>query len=108
MPEEEVGILFVDVHHDDKVLDKIKELYPIVYSKSIVPKSKLLGKEFAKGIMAKVVKKIPISWANFGHETNTNQQGKWQSKLDTLIANKALILGMDVVEVKRELKHMIL
>jgi hypothetical protein len=28
--------------------------------------------------------------------------------LDTLIANKALILGMDVVEVKRELKHMIL
>ncbi|CAK9189580.1 unnamed protein product [Sphagnum troendelagicum] len=54
--------------------------------------------------MAKVVKKIPISWPNFGHETNTNQQGKWQSQLDTLIAKKASILGMDVVEVYRELK----
>ncbi len=62
---------FADVH-DEKVLDKVKELYPIVYGKSIVPKSKLLGKEFTKSIMAKVVKKI--------------------------------LVGKDVVEVKKELK----
>jgi len=37
----------------------LKSLYPIVYGKSIVPKSKLLRKEFAKGIVVKVVKKIP-------------------------------------------------
>jgi hypothetical protein len=47
---------FVDVQ-DEKVLDRVKELYPIVDGKSIVPKSKLLGKEFAKSIMAKVVKR---------------------------------------------------
>lgn len=61
------GYSFVDVH-DDKVLDKIKELYPIMYGKSNVPKSKLLGKEFAKGIVVEVVKGKTISWASFGHE----------------------------------------
>jgi hypothetical protein len=90
--------------HDDKVLDRIKELYPIMYGKSSVPKSKLLGKEFAKGIVAEMVKGILVNWANFGHETNTNQQGKWQSKLDTLIANEALVFGLNMWEVKKELK----
>lgn len=66
---------FVNVH-DDKVLDIIKKLYPIIYGKSITPKSKLLGKEFAKGIVTKVVKGILVSWSSFGHETNINQQGK--------------------------------
>ncbi len=68
------GYSFVDVH-DDKELNRIKELYPIVYGKSIVPKTKLLGKEFAKGIVVKVVEKILVNWANCGHETNTNHQG---------------------------------
>jgi hypothetical protein len=43
------------------VLNRINELYPIVYGKSTVPKTKLLGKEFAKEIVAEVVKKIPIT-----------------------------------------------
>jgi hypothetical protein len=93
----------VDVH-DDKVLDRIRELYLVVYGKPTMPKSKLLGKEFAKGIAAKVVKGILFSWASFGHETNTNQQRKWQSKLDILIAKKASLLGTNVVQVKKELK----
>jgi hypothetical protein len=54
----------------------IKKLYPIVYGKSTTSKSKLLGKEFAKGTVTKVVKGILVSWASFGHETNINQQGK--------------------------------
>jgi hypothetical protein len=87
---------FVNVH-DDKVLDRIRELYPMEYGKPIVPKSKLLGKEFTKGIVAKVVQGMSINWANFGHETNINQGRKWQSKLDTLIAKKASLLGTYVV-----------
>jgi hypothetical protein len=81
------------------------ELYPIVYGKSFVPKSKLLGKEFTKGIVAKVVKGILVSWANFGHETKINQQGKWQSKLNILIAKKASLLGLNMCmwEVKTKL-----
>ncbi len=51
------GYSFANVH-DDKVLDRIKELYPIVYGKSIVSKSKLLRKEFAKEIMVEV----PLLW----------------------------------------------
>jgi hypothetical protein len=90
------------------VLDRIKKIYPIVYGKSIIPKFKLLRKEFAKGNVVEVVKKILVNWASFGHETSTNQHEKWQSKLDTLIVRKASILGMDVVEVKRELKVMTL
>jgi len=72
---------FADVH-DEKVLDRVKELYPIVYGKLIVPKFKLLW-EFAKGIMAKLVKKILVIWVSFSHEININQQGKL--KLDILI-----------------------
>jgi hypothetical protein len=64
-----------------------------VYGKSSIPKFKLLGKEFTKGIVAKVVKGISVSWTNFGHETNTNQQGKWQSKLDIFITKKASLLA---------------
>jgi hypothetical protein len=47
------GYSFANVH-DDKVLDRIKGLYPIVYGKSIVSKFKLLGKEFAMEIVVKV------------------------------------------------------
>jgi hypothetical protein len=48
------GYSFASIH-DDKVLDRIKELYPIImYGKSTVSKSKLLGKEFAKGIVVEV------------------------------------------------------
>ncbi len=97
------GYSFANVH-DDKVLDGIRELYLMVYGKPTMPKSKLLGKEFAKGIVVKVVKGISYSWASFGHEANTNQRGKWQSKLDTLNANKASLLGTDVVQVTKELK----
>ncbi len=94
------GYSFADVH-DDNVLDRIKELYPIVYGKYTIPKSKLLGKEFAKGIMANVMKGISVNRASFGHETyNTNQWGKWKSKLDIFIAKKTSLLGTNVVEVK--------
>jgi hypothetical protein len=57
---------------DQKVLDRIKEIYPIVYDKENVPKSKLIGKEFTKGRVAEIVKGKKVSWARFAHETNAN------------------------------------
>jgi hypothetical protein len=53
--------------------------------------------------MVEMVKKVVVNCANFGHETNTNHKGKWESKLDTLITKKASP-KMDVVEVNKELK----
>ncbi len=46
---------FVDCR-DLLVLDKIKYIYPIIYGKDDVPKSKLVGKEFPRGIILEVVK----------------------------------------------------
>jgi hypothetical protein len=53
------GYSFADVH-EDKVLYRIKELYPIVYGKSIVQKFKVLGKELQKGIVAKWWRKYQL------------------------------------------------
>jgi hypothetical protein len=54
------GFSFVDCH-DDKSLDRIKKIYPIIYGKDYVPKSKLIGKEFTKGIVVEVVKGRKVS-----------------------------------------------
>jgi hypothetical protein len=43
------GYSFADIH-DIMIMDKIWYLYPIIYGKENLPKSKLIGKEFAKGI----------------------------------------------------------
>jgi len=60
-------------------VDRIKEIYPIVYGKTKLPKSKLIGKEFAKGIVVEIMKGKKVSWVGFCHETNTNQRSKWLS-----------------------------
>jgi hypothetical protein len=46
---------FVDFH-DLIVLNKIRYIYPIIYGKDDVPKSKLIGKEFPRAIILEVVK----------------------------------------------------
>ncbi len=97
------GYSFVDVH-DSKIMDKIWYLYPIIYGKEDLPKSKLIGKEFAKGIVVDVVKGMAISWASFGRETNTNQRGKWHSRVDTLVTKKAMMLCQTVIQVKKDVK----
>jgi len=56
-----------------KMLNRIKEIYLVIYVKENVPKSKLIGKEFARGIVAKIVKGKKVSWVGFAHETNANQ-----------------------------------
>jgi len=42
-------------------VDRIKEFYPIVYDKTNLPKSKLIGKEFARGIVVEMVKGKKVS-----------------------------------------------
>jgi hypothetical protein len=46
---------FVDCH-DLIILYKITYIYPIIYGKDDVPKSKLISKEFPRGIILEVVK----------------------------------------------------
>lgn len=79
---------------------RIKEIYPIVYGKTNLPKSKLTGKELAKGIVVEMVKGKKVSWAGFGHETNTNQRSKWVSWMEKYIENKAILLGKTIVKMK--------
>jgi hypothetical protein len=43
------------------VVDRIKEFYPIVYDKTNLPKSKLIGKEFVRGIVVEMVKGKKVS-----------------------------------------------
>jgi len=89
------GYSFVDCHHVQMV-DRIKEIYPIVYSKTNLSRSKLIGKEFARGIVVEIVKGKKVNWAGFGHETNTNQRSKWLSWMEKCIEKKAILLGKTV------------
>ncbi len=75
------------------MLDRIKEIYPIIYNKEDVPKSKLIAKDFVKGIVAKIVKGKRVSWARFIHETNANQWSKWSSWMEKCVEKKVALLG---------------
>jgi hypothetical protein len=56
------GYSFVDCHNGD-VLDRIKEAYLIIHGKDDAPKSKLIRKEFARKVVAEVVKrKGELGW----------------------------------------------
>jgi hypothetical protein len=37
--------------HNVQVVDRIKEIYPILYGKTNLPKSKVIGKKFARWII---------------------------------------------------------
>jgi hypothetical protein len=45
-----------------------------------------------------MVKGKKISWARFGHETNTNQRSKWVSWMEKCIENKAILLGKTIAK----------
>ncbi len=93
---------FVD-YHDLLVLDKIRYIYPIIYGKDDVPKSKLIGKEFPRGIILEVVKGKLVSQVGFGHEINANQQSKWLSWMEKCLEKKGSLLGpKNVTQLKIE------
>jgi hypothetical protein len=84
------------------VLDRIKEIYLVVYNKEDVPKSKLISKEFSKGIVVDIVKGKKVSWARFAHETHPNQQSKWSSRMEKCVEKKVALMGKIVSKVKIE------
>ncbi len=73
------------------MVDRIKEIYPIVYGKIDVLRSKLIGKEFARGIVVEIVKGKRVNWARFYDETNTNQRSKWLSWMEKCIEKKDVL-----------------
>jgi hypothetical protein len=77
-------------------VDRIKEIYPIAYGKKNLPKSKLIGKEFAKWNVVEMVKGKKVNWARFHHETNTNQWSKWLSWMEKCIEKKIVLLGKTI------------
>ncbi len=68
------GYSFANVHND-KVLYRIEELYPLYMENLFSQSLNYWGRISQKAIVAKAVKGISISWANFGHETKTPTSG---------------------------------
>lgn len=95
------GFLFADVK-DPKIKSAIARLYPIVYQKPYVVKTKLIGKEFAIGIVAEVVKGLDVDWASYAHDTNRNQRSSWQKKMRGQLEMKAALTKRDFTELLEE------
>ena len=95
------GFWFGDVK-DTKVKSAIARLYPIVYQKPSLIKTKLIGKEFAIGIVADVVKGLDVDWASFAHITNRNQRSAWQKKMKAALELKASLTDRNFSEVLEE------
>jgi len=97
------GFSFVDCYNF-QVVARIKEMYFIVYGKNEVLKSKLIGKDFVKGIIIEVMKGRKVSWDGFGHETHTNERSKWLSWMEKCIEKKANLVGKIVAQVETKLR----
>jgi hypothetical protein len=95
------GFWFGDVK-DSKVKSAIARLYPIVYQKPSLIKTKLIGKEFAIGIVADVVKGLDVDWASFAHITNRNQRSAWQKKMKAALEMKASLTERNFNEILEE------
>jgi len=95
------GYSFADCHNAQAV-DRIKERYPFVYGKTNMFRNKLIGKEFARGIVVEIVKGKKVSWSRFNNETNTNQRSTWLSWMEKCIEKKVVLLGKTITKVKLE------
>ena len=65
---------------DQKVVARIDEIFPLVYLRDL-PRSKVIAKQFARGIVMEVKKKKLVSWAEFAAASNKNQRSKWLKKV---------------------------
>lgn len=96
------GYSFVECYNF-QIVERIKEIYIIVYGNNEVPRSKLIRKEFARDIVVEIVKGQKVSWVGFGHEINTNQQSKWLSWIEKCIEKKENLVGKTIAQVKTKL-----
>lgn len=95
------GFFFGDCK-DSELRSAIQKTYSIVYQHPFAPKNKLIGKEFAIGIVADVVKKLDVSWAAFACATNNNQRSAWKKKMTTALRSKAALTNQTFEEVASE------
>lgn len=95
------GFFFGDCKNAD-VKSEINRIYSIVYQHEHGPKNKLIGKDFAIGIVADVVKKLDVSWAAFAAQSNNNQRSAWKKKMTTALQAKARLTQKSFEEVAAE------
>ena len=95
------GFFFGDCKNVD-VKSAINRIYPVVYQHPHGPKNKLIGNDFAIGIVADVVKKLDVSWAAFALQTNCNQRSAWKKKMVTTLQTKASLIDQTFEEVAAE------
>lgn len=57
---------------DEVVVARICEIFPVVYLRNL-PTSKVIAKQFARGIIMETLKNKPVSWADFAGTSNKNQ-----------------------------------
>ena len=95
------GFFFGDCKNLE-VKSAIQKIYPVVYQHPHGPKNKLIGKDFAIGIVADVVKKLDVSWAAFALQTNCNQRSAWRKKMVTALQSKAKLTDKTFEEVAAE------
>ena len=62
------------------MLHRIFQIFKIVYLRDL-PKSRIITKQFARGIILEKRKKKPVSWAEFVGNSNRNQCSKWLKKV---------------------------
>jgi len=83
---------------DEEICSRILEIFPIVYLRDL-PESKIIAKQFARGIIMEKRKKKPVSWADFAGNSNRNQCSKWLKKVKLCLANIANLTGSSVKEI---------
>lgn len=77
---------------NEAVVARICEIFPVVYLRNL-PTSKVIAKQFARGIIMETVKNKPVSWADFAGTSNKNQRGKWLKKVQFCLAGIAELTG---------------
>jgi len=84
---------------DEEVLSRIIEIFPLVYLRDL-PKSKVIAKLLARGIIMEKCKKKPVSWASeFAGTSNRNQLSKWLKKVELCLVTIAKIIGSNNKEI---------
>ena len=78
--------------NDVEVVARIFQIFPVVYLRDL-PKSKIIAKQFARGIVMEKRKKKQVSWAKFVGTSNHNQRSKWLKKVETCLAVISRITG---------------
>ena len=65
--------------------EKIERIWKLAYNKDAMLRSKIVSTQFWLGIVTKEMGH-PISWVDFGEETNTSQCLKYQKRVTKVVA----------------------